>query len=108
MRQNCETPQDAKVWWDRLTAQDLETTVETEDQDYLRTARDLLPEGPVSEDTWGAWTSALKAETGRKGRGLFMPLRKALTGLDHGPEMGPLLVLIGRDKVRDRLAKSAG
>lgn len=108
VRKNCEKPQDAKAWWDRLTAQDLETTVETEDQDYLRTARDLLPEGPVTEDTWGAWTSALKAETGRKGRGLFMPLRKALTGLDHGPEMGPVLVLIGRDKVRDRLAKAAG
>ncbi|MEP3301130.1 MAG: glutamate--tRNA ligase, partial [Roseibium sp.] len=66
-------------------------------------AGDLLPEGDITEETWGAWTSALKAETGRKGRGLFMPLRRALTGLDHGPDMKALLPLIGRQNILDRL-----
>jgi len=51
---------------------------------------------------------SLKAETGRKGRSLFMPLRKALTGQSHGPDMASMLVLIGRDKAAARLAAAAG
>jgi len=58
-------------------------------------------------DSWGAWTTAVKEATGARGRGLFMPLRRALTGLDHGPEMAPLLPLIGRDKAARRLAGEA-
>ena len=42
--------------------------------------------------------------TGRKGKILFQPLRRALTGLDHGPDMGQLLPLIGRDEALKRLA----
>jgi glutamyl-tRNA synthetase len=45
----------------------------------------------------------LKAATGRKGKPLFMPLRKALTGLEHGPELAGLLPLIGRDRSEQRL-----
>ena len=46
----------------------------------------------------------MKAETGRKGRGLFMTLRKALTGQEHGPDMGAILPLIGRERALKRLA----
>jgi glutamyl-tRNA synthetase len=46
----------------------------------------------------------VKAETGRKGKALFMPLRLALTGLDHGPELASLLPLIGRERALERLA----
>jgi glutamyl-tRNA synthetase len=53
-----------------------------------------LPDAPFDAETWGQWTSAVKAETGRKGRGLFMPLRKALTGMQHGPDMSALLPLL--------------
>ncbi|MBX3480676.1 MAG: glutamate--tRNA ligase [Caulobacter sp.] len=74
-----------------------------EDQAFLDQAAALLPE-TVDGDTWGVWTTAVKEATGAKGRALFMPLRKALTGMDHGPEMGPLLALIGRDKAARRLA----
>ena len=66
-------------------------------------ALDLLPDA-VDQTTWSAWTGAVKDRTGAKGRGLFMPLRKALTGLDHGPDMGAILPLIGRDKAARRLA----
>jgi glutamyl-tRNA synthetase len=41
--------------------------------------------------------------TGRKGKTLFMPLRRALTGEDHGPEMAALLPLMNRDTVIARL-----
>ena len=74
-----------------------------EDQDYLTRASDLLPAEPWSENVWQDWTSALKQETGRKGRALFMPLRMALTGLDHGPELAALLPLIGREETLRRL-----
>jgi glutamyl-tRNA synthetase len=71
-----------------------------EDQGFLDQARELLPE---SLD-WSAWAEAVKAATGAKGRTLFRPLRMALTGKEHGPEMGPLLTLIGREKALKRLA----
>ena len=54
----------------------------------------LLPEGPFDDETWGTWTAEVKAATGRKGRGLFMPLRKALTGQSHGPDMSALMPLL--------------
>ena len=62
-------------------------------------AADLLPPEPWDEATWGAWTKAVAAETGAKGRALFHPLRLALTGPEHGPELKKLLPLIGRAKV---------
>jgi glutamyl-tRNA synthetase len=74
------------------------------DRDYIAAAARLLPEEPFTETTWGQWTEALKAETGRKGRALFMPLRLALTGLEHGPELKGLLPLMGRAKVLARLS----
>jgi glutamyl-tRNA synthetase len=58
-------------------------------------------------DPWHALTDALKASTGRKGRALFHPLRKALTGRDSGPEMGPLLKLIGKERALERLTAAA-
>ena len=57
--------------------------------------------------TWKEWTDAIKSTTGRKGKDLFMPLRQALTGMDHGPELGDLLPLIGPEKAKSRLLKQA-
>ena len=76
----------------------------TEDADFLNEASALLPEGGWTDDTWPAWTGAVKEATGRKGKALFLPLRQALTGLDHGPEMKHLLPLIGPERARARLA----
>ena len=74
-----------------------------EDAGLAAKAAALLPPEPWNEDTWGIWTKAVAAETGAKGRGLFHPLRLALTGLDHGPELKKLLPLIGRDRALARL-----
>ncbi|MEE2567272.1 glutamate--tRNA ligase [Hyphobacterium marinum] len=74
-----------------------------EDADYAATAASLLPEGELTGESWGQWTGAIKAETGRKGRDLFLPLRQALTGDNHGPEMDKLLPLMGRERVLRRL-----
>jgi len=73
------------------------------DQDYLTQALEALPEEPWSENTWTEWTQLLKDKTGRKGKDLFMPLRLALTGEEHGPEMKRLLPFIGYQKVKQRL-----
>jgi len=74
-----------------------------EDKDLVAQAAGLLPPEPWDQETWGAWTKAVSAATGARGRGLFHPLRLALTGLEHGPELKKLLPLIGRDRSLARL-----
>src|SRR5262249_34430710 len=74
-----------------------------EDGALVAKALALLPPEPWDEGTWGAWTKAVGTETGAKGRGLFHPLRLALTGAEHGPELKKLLPLIGRAKAKARL-----
>jgi glutamyl-tRNA synthetase len=71
--------------------------------DYIRSAIDHLPAEPFSDQTWTLWIDALKQATGRKGKPLFMPLRQALTGMEHGPELKGLLPLMGRARVLARL-----
>lgn len=78
-------------------------TPHIEDAGLAAKAASLLPPEPWNEDTWGLWTKAVQVETGVKGRGLFHPLRLALTGQERGPELKKLLPLIGRDKVLARL-----
>ncbi|MET0547245.1 MAG: glutamate--tRNA ligase [Caulobacterales bacterium] len=75
-----------------------------EDADFLAQAAALLPAGPFDASTWGVWSDAVKTATGAKGKALFLPLRLALTGLRHGPEMNQLLALIGPEKAKARLA----
>ena len=62
-----------------------------------------MPTIDWSADPWHALTAALKDATGRKGKALFLPLRRALTGRDHGPDMAALLPLIGRERALERL-----
>lgn len=85
--------------------QDMITTpvFSPEDTNYLKTALDLLPPLPWNMDTWKIWTEALKAATGRKGKLLYMPLRLALTGEEHGPEMKDILPLLGHALCLKRL-----
>ena len=76
---------------------------EIQDHDYIKTALELLPSMPWNGETWEQWTTLLRERTGRRGRELFMPLRLALTGEPHGPEMKALLPLIGPEKALKRL-----
>lgn len=73
-----------------------------EDAAFAETAARLLPD-TIDAGTWSAWTEAVKAETGAKGRALFQPLRLGLTGQTHGPEMAALIPLIGRERITARL-----
>jgi glutamyl-tRNA synthetase len=74
-----------------------------EDPDFLTGAAALLPVGDLTMETWTAWTKALSLASGRKGRALYHPLRLALTGREHGPELAKLLPLIGRERALARL-----
>lgn len=92
-RENIGTMDELAPWWD-LFSKGVEPVIDADDVEFIGQAMALLPEGPFDHETWGTWTKAVKAETGRKGRGLFMPLRKALTGMDHGPDMKAVLPLL--------------
>jgi glutamyl-tRNA synthetase len=103
IRGNLETLADTKTWLE-IVRNRINPVVAPEDRDFIAQAARLLPPEPWSESTWKSWTEAVKSATDRKGKALFMPLRLALTGLDHGPELASLLPLIGRQKALDRLS----
>ncbi|WP_299967780.1 glutamate--tRNA ligase [uncultured Roseobacter sp.] len=92
-RENITTLGDLAGWW-RLMSEGAEPQIDPDDADFVAEAMALLPEGPFDDSTWGAWTADVKQATGRKGRGLFMPLRKALTGQAQGPDMAALMPLL--------------
>ena len=62
--------------------------------DFVAQALTLLGEPPYGPDTWSTWTAAAKEASGRKGRPLFAPLRRAVTGRDKGPEMADVMPLL--------------
>ena len=103
VRGNLEKLRDAKAWHE-IIAGKITPVVAAEDRDFVSEAAKSLPPEPWDSTTWKTWTEALKLTMDRKGKQLFMPLRLALTGLDHGPELATLLPLIGRQKAMDRLA----
>lgn len=101
VRPNLSRLADVAEWW-HVARGPIEPVVE--DAEFASSAAALLPAEPWDDSTWSTWTGAVKSATGRKGKGLFMPLRLALTGRDHGPELKNLLPLIGRERAEARLA----
>lgn len=106
VRGNLDLLTEARHWWDVAAGAIVPPPIEGEG-DFLRAALALLPAEPWDGATWKAWTAAVKTETGRSGRALFRPLRLALTGEEHGPELAALLPLMGRARAADRLALAA-
>jgi glutamyl-tRNA synthetase len=102
VRGNIEKFSDTEFWGD-VIQQDLKINPAADDIEFIKTARAALPPEPWDGSTWKTWTDALKVTTERKGKALFMPLRKVLTGMDHGPELAALLPLIGRQKALNRM-----
>ena len=104
VRPNLETIKDIQEWW---TVANGPVTPIIADDTFAAKAIEAMPPAPWTSTTWKDWTNALKNLTGLKGKELFMPLRQALTGMDHGPELGELLPLIGPEKAKARLLKQA-
>jgi glutamyl-tRNA synthetase len=105
VRGNLDLLTEARQWWD-VVAGDIAPPA-LDDGDFLRQARSLLPEPDWDTRTWATWTAALKSASGRSGKSLFRPLRLALTGEDHGPELAALLPLMGRERAIRRLDMAA-
>ena len=100
IRGNLNVVEDIKQWTDIVFNSE---TIKPSDKDYIKIAMELIPDDPWNDETWGLWTSAIKEKTGRKGKELFLPLREAFTGLNHGPEMKLLIQLLGREKIIKRV-----
>ena len=92
-RGNITVLDDLAPWW-ALIRDGAEPLVDAADRDFVAQALAMLPPQPWTAQTWGDWTGAVKAATGRKGKDLFRPLRRALTGRDAGPEMADLMPLL--------------
>jgi len=100
VRMNISSLNDLQMWWD-LMEQGTDPQIEEQDREFVLEAIAMLPEQPFSSDTWSVWTKLVQEETGRKGKNLYMPLRRALTGMSHGPEMGALLPYL--KNIKDRI-----
>ena len=100
VRANLHRLADAGYWYEVCFG---EVASVIEDAEFAERAARLLPPEPWGEATWDAWTRAVREATGRKGKELFLPLRLALTGRPHGPELRALLPLIGRPAAEGRL-----
>lgn len=104
VRPNLVHVSDAANWWKLVTGPIEQPKFSDEDRTFLGKASELLDWG---DDPWKSLTTALKEATDRKGKSLFLPLRQALTGMDHGPDMGELLPLIGEEEAKARLCRAA-
>ncbi|NBT52249.1 MAG: glutamate--tRNA ligase, partial [Marivivens sp.] len=93
VRENITFMSDMAEWW-TLFRDGAPALVDDEDREMIETAFSLLGEPAYTADTWGEWTNAVKEATGRKGKGLFMPLRKAVTGRASGPDMSNVMQLM--------------
>ena len=93
MRDNITVMDDLTPWW-ALCRDGAAPEVVPEDAEFVAEALALLPPQPWGAGAWAEWTGAVKAATGRKGKGLFLPLRKALTGRGDGPDMAALMPLL--------------
>jgi glutamyl-tRNA synthetase len=99
VRENITVRKDMADWW-ALFREGATPLVDDEDRAFVAQAFDMLGAPPYAADTWSTWTSEVKEATGRKGKGLFMPLRKAVTGRERGPEMADVMTLL---QVRPKL-----
>ena len=100
IKANLTTLDDVRDWWEIIQQP---ITPQIADPAFASEAATLLPTGEWSEASWDQFVAAVKEKTGRKGKELFMPLRLALTGMEHGPEMKTVLALIGRERAEKRL-----
>ena len=100
VRSNLAVLSDAGAWW-QVVKGPLQPVIA--DAALCEQAAALLPPEPWDESTWERWAADVKQATGIKGKALFQPLRLALTGREHGPELKLLLPLIGRARALARL-----
>lgn len=100
VQKNITRLQDIKEW---ITICYGHKSFKEENKSLLESAEHLLPTEPWDNATFKTWMEDVKQETGCKGKDLYMPIRRALTGQEHGPELKDLILVMGRSKVLNRL-----
>lgn len=96
------TKLDEAAQWKDVIEGSIDPVIDADDKDFCTAAAEHVAGVTADADGWSTLTTALKQATGRKGKSLFMPLRKALTGQPRGPEMPELFALIGKEKAAAR------
>lgn len=91
-----------QTWWD-ICKNSFHYDHDAQDQAFLREVATLLPGNTKDERCWQTWLEAIKKVSDRKGKSLFMPIRLALTGKEHGPELKVLVNVIDREEILSRL-----
>ena len=102
IRHNLTNLNDVEIWHTIFKGTSREE-IPVADKPFLSEAAQLLPTGEWNESSWDQFVNAVKDKTGRKGKELFMPLRKALTSMEHGPDMKTVFALLGRERAEKRL-----
>ncbi|WP_341758277.1 glutamate--tRNA ligase [Candidatus Tisiphia endosymbiont of Ditula angustiorana] len=101
VRANLQKLYEIKDWWNICYSP---SKVEGLDKDFLQQATILLPDEPITLDSWSIWTKKIMVVTGKKGKDVFLPLRLSITGMTSGPEMSVILPLLRREEIIKRLS----
>lgn len=101
VRANLQKLYEIKDWWNICYSP---SKVEGLDKDFLKQAAILLPNEPITLDSWSIWTKKIMVVTGKKGKDIFLPLRLSITGMASGPEMSVILPLLCREEIIKRLS----
>ncbi|MBV8341829.1 MAG: glutamate--tRNA ligase [Gammaproteobacteria bacterium] len=107
---NLVLPEDARPWVDIVFG--APPSLDSEGEALVRRAgKDFFAAASAAAardgSDLGAIAGAARMATGRKGAELYMPLRLALTGRRHGPELAPLLQAMPAGKAHERLERFA-
>lgn len=92
-KNNIQSRADLEKWW-KICAQGIKPSISENDKEFINLAFSILPNFPYDKNTWSIWTRRVQEKTGRSGKNLYMPLRSALTGMEHGPDMSLLMPLL--------------
>ncbi|MDE1883212.1 MAG: glutamate--tRNA ligase [Rhodospirillales bacterium] len=102
VRGNLDMLTETRRWWAVVQGDIVTPALPPEALPVVLAAQAAIP-AEMTPESWKAWAAAISAATGAKGKALYQPLRLALTGEEHGPEMAPLLALMGRERAAQRL-----
>ena len=102
IKNNINNLSEIESWW-KICKTKIRYKNDQNDHIFLKDSSLLLPKNINSDEFWNGWINDVKKHSDRKGKELFMPLRKAITGIEHGPELKYIITLIDRQEIIDRL-----
>ena len=92
-KENINCKSDIETWW-KICSEGPTPIISEADKEFVALAIKMLPVKPFDENTWSSWTKEVRNKTGRSGKNLYLPLRKALTGKEYGPDMSTFMPLL--------------